>query len=86
MITIALETISYGQEPRDFLLILNTFEEALDAINLIAKNCSSIEEAYLIENGKWLKLPIEIFDGKSFSGPIAELEEEWLQLLNVIED
>lgn len=80
---VILETIDRQAEYRDFFFLPDTIEEAFDTISAISKCCLLIREAHLIEDSKWIKLPVGVFDGQSFSEPIAKLEMEWRRLLEI---
>jgi len=76
-----LTAINRKAEFRDFFCLLGSLEHAFDALSAIAATGDRIIEARLLDEGKWTTLPIDIFDGQSFSTAIRVLETEWQQVL-----
>ena len=69
-------------EIQNFVCQLNNLEIGLDVVSLIAGRGNQLLEAVLIDQGTTMPLPLEVFDGQSFSEPIQQLEREWQLILS----
>ncbi|AKD56617.1 hypothetical protein [Spirosoma radiotolerans] len=70
----------YGHS-RDFSWWFTSLEFALDVMSSLSAKGKQIVKAELIDNDRSIQLPVDGFDGKLFSTPIKQLENEWQQLL-----
>lgn len=60
---------------------VDSLERGLDAVSLIAGKGHQLLEALLIDEDTTTPLPLEVFDGQSFTKPIQKLEREWQLIL-----
>ena len=66
---------------RDFSWWFDSLEFALDVMSSLSARGKQLIKAEILDNGYLMQLPVDGFDGKSFSTPIKKLEKEWRQLL-----
>lgn len=59
----------------------DSLELALDVVSAISVLGSLVLRVDLVDNNQWIQLPVEVFDGECFSGPLNKLEREWQQIL-----
>lgn len=68
-------------ELRSFSYKLTQLEEGLDLLNFVFKQGDTLLNAHVVDEYSAIELPVEAFDGVSFSGPMNSLEQEWKTLL-----
>ena len=78
---IAFSALNTQGEFQDFSCQLQSLEAALDVVSSMAAHGNQLLEVVLIEQGSMTPLPINVFDGQSFSAPIQALEQEWVLAL-----
>jgi hypothetical protein len=80
---LTLTTINKQMEQQDYSCWVSTLEYALDTASQITSKAYCLVKASLWEeNGNRLSLPIDVFDGDSFSIPINQLKIEWQAVLS----
>jgi hypothetical protein len=67
---------------KSFSFKTDQLEEGLDFINFVVAKGDTLVSVHLIDECSAIDLPLEAFDGKSFSTPIKNLEQDWLALLS----
>jgi hypothetical protein len=72
---------SQGQQ-REFAYHIHAYESGLDVLSMIVAQGSILLEAQMLEGNKVIELPLEVFDGTSFSDVMQGLEQEWQCVLN----
>ncbi|AUD05457.1 hypothetical protein [Spirosoma pollinicola] len=66
---------------RHFHCQCDSLEIALDIVSAISVLGSLVLCINLVDTNQWMQLPVEVFDGECFSGPLNQLEQEWQQIL-----
>ncbi|UHG94836.1 hypothetical protein [Spirosoma oryzicola] len=74
-------TLTKDRQWREFSCQLDELEVGLDVLLSIVKMGDQLINAYLTDGDSRLALPVEAFEGDSFSEPIGQLKREWEQLL-----
>lgn len=74
---IALRALNTRGEFQDFSCQPESLELALDVVSSLAAQGNRLLEVVLIEQGSTTPLPLDAFDGQSFSALIQALEQEW---------
>ena len=80
MITVITTRNTQG-EIQNFACQLNSLEISLDVVSSIAGQGDQLLKVVLTDQGATTLLPLEVFDGQSFSKPIKRLEREWQLIL-----
>jgi hypothetical protein len=84
MVLLLLDVIDGEKQFQEISCILKSEEDAFDVISYLSTQAHQILAAYLIDRetpDSPIKLPIDVFDGNSFSRPIKKLQKEWRQIL-----
>lgn len=81
MVFLLLSLVDSSDKVRHF----QTYTDLEDAFELVsqlkAKN-QQIQQAYIIDKGQRIELPLEAFDGAPFAAPIQNLQREWEAILS----
>lgn len=77
-----LSALSTLGEERTFRIQIDEIEMAFDLLSCVVAKGDTLIEAHLLEQGKQTPLPVEVFDGQPFSGPLQNLELQWQLILN----
>jgi hypothetical protein len=80
MILFFTEIDKVGQY-RDHAWWFSNMEFAFNVLSSLSLKGRQILKAELIDNDHHLPLPLEAFDGQTFSTPLQQLESEWQHLL-----
>lgn len=78
---IRLTTIDLQSQAREFSYQSNSIESGFDIVSQIAAQNTTLIKVELVDQGHYMPLPIEVFDGDSLAIPIRKLEQEWTYLL-----
>ena len=77
-----LTAIDINQQRRNFTWRFSNLESCFDVLSELKRQGNKLLRIELICNYKRTILPIEAFDGESFSKPIQDLILEWQEILN----
>ncbi|GAB3906947.1 hypothetical protein GCM10028803_40150 [Larkinella knui] len=66
-----------GTNWTNFMLSVIDYTSAFDRVASYVANGLVLENATLIEGGNRMELPIEAFDGQSFSGQFDKIQQQW---------
>jgi len=80
-VIISLTAIDRQGQTREFAYHPDRIELGFDVVSLIATQNTTLIKVELIDQGHYMPLPIEVFDGASLATPIQKLEQEWTYLL-----
>ncbi|SFC01211.1 hypothetical protein [Spirosoma endophyticum] len=58
-----------------------TLELGLDLINIVSAQGDAILSAHIVDENGATEIPLDVFDGTSFSAPMQALEKQWKKLL-----
>ena len=59
----------------------DTLELGLDLINIVSARGDAILSAHIVDENGATEIPLDVFDGMSFSAPMQALEKQWKKLL-----
>ncbi|GAB3281781.1 hypothetical protein GCM10027347_57630 [Larkinella harenae] len=80
-IFLAITSLDNQQQSRDFLGQVNDLEMAFEFLNKLVRQGNLPIRALVIEQGICTQLPVEVFDGQSWSANLQQLQSEWETLL-----
>ncbi|MFC5410703.1 hypothetical protein ACFPMF_15375 [Larkinella bovis] len=69
-------------EVHPFSLYCRQIEEHFEVLNSFVAAGYRLEEAYVVDEGKRIDLPLEAFDGQPMSASLRELQEQYQQVLS----
>ncbi|SFB88692.1 hypothetical protein SAMN05216167_10117 [Spirosoma endophyticum] len=81
MVLLLLSIVDTPDQVRHF----QTYTELEDAFELVSQLKATnhqIQQAYIIDKGQRIELPLEAFDGGPFAAPIQKLQREWEAILS----
>lgn len=77
-----LSALDTSGQQRDFSLWFDNLELCLDSVNALSKAGNHLLRIEIIDEDSCLYLPVDAFDGTSFTKTLLALEQEWTQLLS----
>ena len=78
---IILTAIDPQGRTREFFYQPHRIELGFDVVSQLAAQGTTLIDVQLVDQGIYMPLPIEAFDGTPLAAPIEELERDWTRLL-----
>ncbi|GAB4025393.1 hypothetical protein [Spirosoma koreense] len=86
MSSVLLEvTIVHPLEALRKFSIYASLETGLEQVNRLVARGEALRQVQLMDQGRYLNLPLEAFDGQSLAGPLRQLQAQWQALLRPLE-
>ncbi|RYE23019.1 MAG: hypothetical protein EOP45_07380 [Sphingobacteriaceae bacterium] len=81
MLLLLITSADSSGEVRDFAYGTDRLELGFEFISKLVRQGTTLIKVKLFDEGHYISLPLEVFDGSSIAEPIQELEKEWRCLL-----
>ncbi|CAN5203210.1 hypothetical protein BH09BAC4_BH09BAC4_46800 [soil metagenome] len=81
MVLLLLSIVDSSDKVRHFQTYTD-LEDAFELVSQLKATNQQIQQAYIIDKGQRIELPLEAFDGGPFAAPIQNLQREWEAILS----